>query len=301
MKDFLATVFIVIAIIALFVVMGSFAKNLSTESLTLGGWFSKWSVANPGERAHLTLEVTEEELWTPTTKGLVGDSPWKGLVNFDVTEQDTQTEFPEEEYMTIRASIQNTKTISLKGWSLESSISGTRIPLPQGVLFFVLGRENKTTDIVLAPGEFVHIMTGSSPLATSFHTNTCSGQLSEGRNFIPALSEICPAPSALLPPTIENVRAYGEECIEYIQSLQPCETPLQNTPPELLPVCRSFIAEKLTYNKCVEREYKRSGYGIFNFGGWYLYLNAPAELWRNKYDVIRLLDPAGRVVDVVSY
>lgn len=301
MKDFLATVFIVIAVIGIFVVMGNFAKKFSMGSTASTPWFTKWHVANPSERVHLDLAVSESDLWTPTTTGLVGDSEWRGLITFNTIDQDPQNSNPDEEYLTLRASIQNTKPISLQGWSIESKVSGVRIPLPQAVLFYVLGRANKTTVPFLAPGESLAIVSGASPLGDSFHTNSCIGQLSAGRTFIPPLSESCPSPSELLPATIENIRSYGDACIEYIHSLQPCEIPGQNTPGDILPVCKAFISEKLTYNKCVEREYKKYSYGIFNFGGWYMYLNASAELWRNKYDVIRLLDASGRVVDVISY
>lgn len=301
MKDFLAAVFVVIALIALFVVLGGAATSLSKQTSTLGGWYQKWSVANPGERAHLSVNVSTEELWKPRTTGVTGDSPFRGKVTFDTIENDPQQDDPNQEYMTIRASIQNTESISLAGWSLESYVSGTRIPLPRAVLLYVLGRENATVVPVLAPGEFAYVITGNSPLSASFHTNSCSGELASYATFTPALSEHCPAPGDTLPATVQNLRVYGEQCLEYLQSLGSCEIPGKNSPAELLPLCRSYVEKEITYNKCLEREYKRDGYKVFNLGGWYLYLEAPAELWRNKYDVLRLLDADGRVVDVFSY
>jgi hypothetical protein len=184
---------------------------------------------------------------------------------------------------------------------VESYVSKTRIPLPKAVLLYALGRKNAVVDPVLAPAEFAYVITGNSPLSDSFHTNSCTGQLATYAHITPALSEICPAPSDIIPATVQNLRTYGEQCIEYLQSMQPCEVPGDNIAKNILPLCRALIQKEITYNKCIEREYKRIGFRVFNLGGWYLYLESPAELWRNKYDIVRLLDGDGRVVDVLSY
>jgi hypothetical protein len=299
-KDFLVTVFVVIAIIVLFVVLGGTVTSLG-NGFSLGNWYHKWSVAQPGGGTHLTIDLSNEKIWAPATQGLVGESPFRNKVNFDTSDHDPQHESPHDEYLTIRSSVQNEGAIPLKGWSVESYVSKTRIPLPKGVLLYALGRKNAVVDPVLAPGEYAYIVSGNSPLENSFHTNSCTGQLATYAPFTPPLSGYCPAPSDIIPATVQNLRIYGEQCIEYIQSLAPCEVPGTNVPKDLLPLCRSLIQKELTYNNCIEREYKKYKFGVFNGGGWYLYLESPAEIWRNKYDVIRLLDADGRVVDVLSY
>ncbi len=300
MKDFLATIFVVIALIVLFIVLGGAVGSLGS-SFSIGSWYHKWSVAQPGGGTHLTLDLSQDKLWAPATPGLVGESPYKGKVSFDTIDHDPQHESPHEEYLTIRASVQNENAIQLRGWSIESYVSRTRIPLPKGVLLFALARKNAVVDPVLAPGEFAYIVSANSPLGDSFHTNSCTGQLATYAQFTPALSQVCPAMGDIVPATVENLRTYGEQCIEYLQSLAPCEVPGTNTPKDLLPLCRALVQKEITYNRCIEREYKKIGFRVFNMGGWYLYLNSPAEIWRNKYDVIRLLDGDGRVVDVLSY
>ncbi len=300
MKDFLAAVFVVIALIVIFIVLGGALGSLGS-TFSIGSWYHKWSVAQPGGGTHLTIDLSKEKLWAPATAGLTGESPYKDKVSFDTIDHDPQHENPHDEYLTIRASVQNEQAISIKGWSVESYVSRTRIPLPKGVLLYALGRENALVHPVLAPGEFAYIVSGNSPLGDSFHTNSCTGQLATYAPFTPALSQVCPAMGDIVPATVENLRVYGEQCIEYLQSLMPCEIPGKNVPKDLLPLCRALVEKEITYNKCIEREYKRSGFKVFNMGGWYLYLESPAEVWRNKYDVIRLLDADGRVVDVLSY
>jgi hypothetical protein len=300
-KDFLVLVFVVIMLVALFIVLGGAAKSLSFGGFSLGGWYQKWSVANPGERAHVVMEVSNETLWKSANALAPGESPYKGKITFDTLDNDPQQEDPHDEYITIRSSIQNEKAIPLAGWSVESMVSKTRIPLPEGVLLYVLGRENAHVSPVLAPGEYAYIVTGNSPLGDSFHTNTCIGALATYASFTPTLPERCAPSGSAMSASIENVRTYGEQCIEYIHSLASCEVPGKNVPADLLPLCRSFVQKEITYNKCLEREYKKDGFRVFNLGGWYLYLESPAEIWRNKYDVLRLLDGDGRVVDVHSY
>lgn len=300
MKDFLATIFVVLVLVVLFIVLGGALGSVGS-TLSIGNWYHKWSVAQPGGGTHLTLDLSQEKLWAPATPGLTGESQYKDKVSFDTSDHDPQHESPHDEYLTIRASVQNETAIPLQGWSVESYVSRTRIPLPKGVLLFALGRKNAVVSPVLAPGEYVYIVSGNSPLGDSFHTNSCTGQLATYAAFTPPLSQICPAMGEVVPATVENLRVYGEQCIEYLQSLASCEIPGTNTPKDLLPLCRALIQKEITYNKCIEREYKKYGFKVFNRGGWYLYLNSPAEIWRNKYDVIRLLDGDGRVVDVLSY
>ncbi|MDP2649100.1 MAG: hypothetical protein Q8P19_04365, partial [bacterium] len=62
--------------------------------------------------------------------------------------------------------------------------------------------------------------------------------------------------------------------------------------------CRSFLANVLTYNGCVNVS---KGGEVFASSSWRIFLNRTAELWSNSHDVIRLLDSEGRVVDVLSY
>jgi hypothetical protein len=94
----------------------------------------------------------------------------------------------------------------------------------------------------------------------------------------------------------------GEECLEYISTIATCEIPTEDSmPKDLLPACKSYIVQNLSYNQCVDAEEKKNGFKIYNGGGWYTYFEQPNELWRNKYDILRLLDAEGRVVDILSY
>jgi hypothetical protein len=252
--------------------------------------------------AKVPLAIPEADLWASTNPNIPGISPHRGTVRFDVWDADATSENAAEEYLSLRAASTNSEAVRITGWSVESLISGVRFPIPTGTLHFKLGEEAKQSTIHLAPGEYTHIVTGSSPTGTSFHTNTCIGQLMNYDAFYPRLPEQCPATSTLLPSTLANLKNMGEECLEYISTIAACEIPREeNMPADLLPACKAHIVKNVSYNQCVDNEYKKNAFKIYNGGGWYTYLDQPLELWRNKYDVIRLLDREGRVVDIYSY
>jgi hypothetical protein len=254
----------------------------------------------PIGEARVGLDTSEEELWQSANPNSPGVSPFKGKIRIDTWDSDAVSENAAAEYIALRTSTTNTEAIPLAGWSVHSLVSDIRIPLPKAVLLLRLGEQNPLVDMHVAPGEYVYIVTGSSPAGDSFHTNSCIGQLANYYEFFPRLPDQCPTPQHIIAPTLTHLKNMGEKCLEYIASIPACEIP-RDIPKDLLPACRAEIEKNVTYPNCVEKEFKNRGFAVFNGGGWYSYLNQPLEIWRNKYDVIRLLDTQGRVVDVWVY
>lgn len=300
MKDVFATAIALLLLVIFIVTLwnaGAFLKSFGGNYNT---FLSQTKV--PIGEAQVPLAITEAELWASTNQTAQGISPYKGKVRIDPWDSDAVNEDASQEYITLRAAGTNTEAIRMTGWSIESLISHTRTPLPQGVLLFRLGEEQKKDEIYLAPGEYMYIVSGSSPAGTSFHTNTCIGQLANYKAFYPRLPENCPSSTALLSPTLQHVRDMGEKCLEYISTIPSCEIPREESmPKDLLPACKAYILQGVSYNQCIDAEQKKSGFKVYNGGGWYTYLEQPLELWRNKYEILRLLDESGRVVDVYSY
>ncbi len=203
----------------------------------------------------------------------------------------------QEEYLEIVADSRNTASVDISGWSLESAISGTRVYLPGGTSAFLMGTANPLGPIVLDPGGLAIVSSAASPVGASFRENSCTGYLSQFQAFNPPLGGECPMPSAILSLTEENLRIYGDGCFDVVNSLQACEFP-QNLPDTLYASCRAFLADRLSYNGCVQQNRTRS---TFQKNMWRVYLGAERELWRNSHDAIRLLDAAGRTVDVFVY
>jgi len=243
------------------------------------------------------LVITDAELWDPV-------SPLQGSVLLEIA-NGARLSDPQQEYIRITASRSNGELVDLAGWSIQSVVSDTHIYIPQGTLMLQMRRgHNELQDVTLAPGEYAIIKTGRSPIAQyaqSFHTNSCTGYLTQVINFNPKMPMQCPEPDTILPATVENVRTYGGKCIEFLQQADRCTTYTTAMPAELLPACRDLIASKLTYHSCLSEEFNRDGYDIFNNGGWYLYLGLDSEIWRNKYEALRVLDKDGKVVAVMRY
>lgn len=201
------------------------------------------------------------------------------------------------EYLEIEASSDATAPIDISGWSMQSALTGIRAHIPRGAYLFVLGDVNEQRDIALSPGGTAVIASGASPVGTSFRENECTGYLGELQGFIPPLQRECPLPADSLPFTPENLRAYGDTCFDFVNSLPRCTFP-REIPSNLSPTCRTFVMNTFSYNGCVAENRSKSD---FARDTWRIYLNAGGELWRNTHDIIRLLDADGKTVDVATY
>ncbi|MDZ4227221.1 MAG: hypothetical protein U1D26_01960 [Patescibacteria group bacterium] len=222
-------------------------------------------------------------------------SPYVGAITLG--RGDPKASSPYEEYIEINAVGLRT-TLVITGWSLQSAVSGVRSYIPQGASRFVMGTVNTVQPISIEPGGSAILTTGASPVGVSFRENVCSGYLEGVRDFTPEILLECPAPADLLPATADNIRVYGSPCIDYVASLPRCAFPGTQAPAGISGTCRSFLANVLTYNGCVNVS---KGGEVFASSSWRIFLNRTAELWSNSHDVIRLLDSEGRVVDVLSY
>ncbi len=281
--------FDILKILLLIIVLTFVYLFLRANTTTDVGWSG---VLNNRE----VVQITNEELWS-------NQSIFRGLVSITKQSRPNATE-PTEEYVHILARRSNDISIDMTGWSLYSVVSNTRVYLPPATLMLKMSGNNKIDPVHLAPGEFAVISTGKSPIhsvASSFHTNKCIGYVARFHRFVPPISSRCNDPSLILPPTPQNIRTYGSTCIEFLAQAESCKSYTNEMPAHLLPACRDLIARKLTYHSCLSDGFAKYGHDIFNDGGWYLYLNHNAELWRNSYEIIKLLDADGLTVDVLRY
>lgn len=203
---------------------------------------------------------------------------------------------PRDEYIELQASFQNTGPVSLKGWSLQSAVSGNRMYLPDAAPRFAVGKLNAMSPVTLNPGASASVISGTSPLGVSFRENICSGYLGQFQEFTPSLSLQCPSGESEMPLTAENIKNYGDACFDFVRTLPTCAFP-QETPSSLSPACRSFVQSTFSYNGCTARH----GYDSLPQDMWRLYLGSGSELWRDRHDAIRLLDAQGQTVDVYVY
>jgi len=89
------------------------------------------------------------------------------------------------EYLTLSIIGSYSDPIRISGWTLTNGTSTTGIP--EGAVLLQQGIVNTEAPITLYPGERALIITGPSPVGTSFRINTCSPLLEKFQSFTPSL------------------------------------------------------------------------------------------------------------------
>jgi hypothetical protein len=199
----------------------------------------------------------------------------------------------------IRADRSNTKPVRITGLVLHSGISGRSYSIPQGTPLYLGGQINIGQDVYLAPNEEAIIVTGRSPIGTSFRTNSCTGYLEQFQDFSPSLSRSCPSPKKELDiKDVSIIHSFGDACIDFIERMPSCKLNLKPIPLGFPEQCVRFITEDITYNGCVKSHKNDDD---FYDDEWRLYLGRNEEVWRAKREVIELVTPDGTVLDTLSY
>lgn len=223
-------------------------------------------------------------------------SPYAGKISITSAWSGRQTS-AKSEYVVVRASSNNPAPVVISNWRIESAVSGRTAYIRSGVATYQQGSANATEPIVLYPGEEAIVSTGRSPIGTSFRINKCSEYLTQFQEFIPSLSSQCPAPIDEASDSLDRSVYTDNTCLDYIDTLQTCRIDL--TPPtNLSEACRSFIFNRLTYQGCVQEH--RNDFD-FKTKQWRIYLGYDESLWREKREVLALLDEQGKLVDSTTY
>jgi hypothetical protein len=257
------------------------------------------------ENIDRALNELEEDIKQARIRGSA--SPYENLVEIGYDSW-PQGLFRHEEYVVLRANYSNTIDINVTGWQLESTITGKRARIGTVTNIPRTGLVNPQIALVLPPGGSATVVTGRSPLGTSFRLNKCTGYLEQFQNFRPRLPLNCPTPReefkeyAKVPTTsLRSDRDAYDRCEAFVGRLRRCEIyrdDLRDVEPSLHRDCRDFVDTYLSYGACLRNH--QSDVNFYD-DTWRVYLNAEWELWRDKRDIIRLLDEAGRTVDVYMY
>lgn len=199
----------------------------------------------------------------------------------------------QNESITIRASDTNTEKILITGLRLQSAPSGRGANIPKAVYIYYQNQINFEEPLYLAPGETAYIITGRSPIGTSFRGNKCSGFLNQYQNL--GLPYRCPSPSKDLLPLPANI--YSDICLDYIESLSGCEV-ITQAPRGVPPECVSYAQREISHTKCVDRHRSESD---FYDHEWRVYLGRDSTLWKSSRELIHLEDQNGKIIDSVTF
>ncbi|MBI2618277.1 hypothetical protein HYW58_02385 [Candidatus Kaiserbacteria bacterium] len=224
-------------------------------------------------------------------------SPYQGLIAIEKSEGPLEITDPKEEYIALETSQTLKKPISITGWSLQSMITKKVVTIPEATKVSTSGDVNIEQAIVLSPRDKVYLLTGHSPIGTSFQINKCSGYFEQFQDFTPPITKQCPLAEDELRFANDDAALFGGQCLSFIENISRCTMPLDALPDAFPDSCHLFITEKINYNTCVKNH--RTDADFFT-PEWRVYLKYDTELWGQR-DIIRLLDENGKTVDVFSY
>lgn len=243
-----------------------------------------------------TLDTLKEDVREAKLREPI--SPYTDIVT--LSSGNTYTTDPDQEYLQIRVRSDAQQPVDLSGWYLKSYVTDESSALPLGDRLLKKWRSPQTQPILLLPGENAYVITGDSPIDTSFHENICTGYLTEHETFNPYLNRQCPRPLDEMK-RFSNIKLDNDSCYDFVERLNSCRTPsdeeIENA--DINNACQRFIDDTLDYGSCVTNHLNDPFFD--DVGHWYIYLEENEELWRTKREIIRLFDSSDRVVDVLEY
>jgi len=225
-------------------------------------------------------------------------SPYQGKITIERSFSGAKQKTPQKEYLIIKAAKDNEERVIITDWRFESSITGKSAAIKSGTSLPSSGSVNSETAIVLLPGDRAYVTTGRSPVGTSFRTNLCSGYFEQFQDFSPSLRRVCPDPDDELIDFGNGVSVTDDACYDYVRRLSRCSMVVTSTPLSVTNACWNFVTQNINYSGCVANHR-----GDPNFFGseWRIFLGRSEELWRERREVIKLLDAEKRIVDTLTY
>ncbi len=202
-----------------------------------------------------------------------------------------------DEYLTIKVSPQATRPVVLTGWKLESTITNASASLPQAAQLPYVGTSNTLGPVRVDPGSTVHVVTGRSPVGTSFRTNICTGYFEQFQDFTPSLPIECPRAVDESERRL-TIADQNEACDAALRSVKRCTLTIKSLPATVGTACLNLIQQDLSYNGCITTHRNDPK---FYQNEWYLYLNHERELWKQRGERIKLVDESGFTVGAVEY
>jgi len=205
---------------------------------------------------------------------------------------------PDEEYLEIKADKKNKSPMKITGWKLKGK-TGLDVVIGKGASYiYASAASQPQEDIYLKPGEKAVIVTGESPLGTSFKLNKCAGYFEQFHEFTPELDTECPLLRDEEPPAnlINN-----DQCLDYTDRMSSCQTVVSipyKYSLKLSSSCQDYVTQNANYKTCLEKHKDDSD---FYLPEWRVYLDRSEELWKKKRETITLYDGKNNIIDSKSY
>ncbi len=278
-KDLALFLLFAFILIAIWIVQGGPSKS-SNQGL----FYSFPSVNNSISSEE---QKTEQQKISEIIPGSLEESPHKGKIHLGAASASESD--PQKEY--IELFNYQAEPVFITGWTLTNR-HGVEAAMGEGASYVFSGQVNSQEPISLKSNEKAMVVTGRSPIGTSFKLNICTGYFNQFQEFFPRLAEECPRLSESEIPI-----NYPNACFNFIENLPRCRMAM-SIPAEAGNDCNNMINEKINYRTCVDAHKNDSS---FYKPEWRIYLNQSAEFWNNEREYIILRDQDGKLVDEISY
>ena len=221
-------------------------------------------------------------------------SPYVGSVVFLDRASGVKASEPDREYFVLLVSDVLPSPLTITDWKVLDRATKKMHRIPRAVKVF--GSGDVSASVVVSAGDRIFVSSGDSPVKTSFQVNKCSGYRSQSVDFVPSIKTTCTDP-------VREFTSYGkvpfsdDVCFDTVSSLSPCTT-LKVAPQGSTIACRDFLQKILSEKGCVSRH--RNDADFFT-GEWRLFLKSDRELWKNRDNVLYLLDENDLLVATMVY
>ena len=298
MKNLFWPVLIILAIISITLFGGvkdyqtqtATSTNIATPSTPAQQQATQQQIAYNVQTAQYQADQLQQQIAVEQAAKLA--SQYKGQVTVQWGSYGSTN--PNQEYIEIDANSSNKNPVDITGWWLMSTSTGQRVYIPQSTALYFANAQNSVQDVILSPGERAYIVTGRSPIGFGFHTNVCSGYLSQKTSFTPRLYTSCPVvDTSSIPRTQNNVN-----CLDLLSGIGSCRTYSQTLNNTYSYECQQLVETKFNYQSCVDIHKNDSTF--YSPKTWYVYLQRDNILWVPRYEVVTLYDTLGKPVQTIS-
>lgn len=209
-----------------------------------------------------------------------GESIYKGEVNISSVYRSGR------EQINLSAASFGSGSINITGWKIKSvqrgeTVIGKGVALPQFTSF--------SSDIWIKGGDSVKIISGTSPLFSSFQVNSCFGWLNKIYNIDSSLNS-CPAFK------LSDLPGLNSACQDLMLRTN-CANISEDVLNRQSYQCRQWADQNLGYNACVSKHMNDSDF----YKGWQIYTGNNYLFYDQLHDRVELRDQAGLLVDSEEY
>lgn len=240
----------------------------------------------------------ETQTSTGTNTETTERSSYRGIVTLTRSTGSLKNTDPKKEYVRISVSRSAKDPVILSGWKLVSAVTEKNATIPLGTKLPLSGLITPSEAITLDPGDYAYVLTGRSPIGTSFKTNMCIGYYAQYQSFTPSLRKSCPYADTELAAFGTGISSDRDpSCEIFAEDIPRCSI-VTDIPAYLSRSCAAFLENNIHYNGCV-RNHENDD--TFFSNEWRIYLGKSAELWKKERETVRLYDNEGKLVDQISY